>query len=83
MTAKSEGYLRGELCGSNAFASARGLALLASVMANGGEKHGLRLMGRDTWNRMHGGRTLRRDVWQMEPAVSPTEFSRGGVAFFR
>ena len=72
----------GEIPSSNAHCSARGLAKLAALMANGGAMDGLRLMGPETWREMHEGKVKKVDVAQNIPGVSPNVFTRGGLAYF-
>ena len=74
--------LRGEIPSSNGQCSARGLARVAAVMANGGSMDGVTLVGPDTWREMHEGKVKKVDVAQNIPGVSPNVFTRGGLAYF-
>lgn len=65
----------GESSSANAHGSARGLAKIASIMANGGTSGGVTLMSDTAWRAMHA-----------EPVRSSmgihTNFTQGGVAHF-
>ncbi len=39
-------------------------------------------MKRSTWELMHGGGTKKKDAGQNIPGLSPTIFTRGGLAYF-
>lgn len=66
---------KGETPSANAHCSARGLARLAAVMANGGSANGIELIDENTWQQLHA-----------EPVRSNmgihTTFTQGGVARF-
>ena len=54
---------KGELPSGNIHASARGLARLASAMANKGKRvDGSILISEETWGKMHQSATLRLDA---------------------
>ena len=66
----------GETPSAGSKCSARGLAKLASVMANGGALHGVQLMGDDAYNAIHGN-----PIWRNMLAMD-VAFTQGGLAAF-
>ena len=76
-------YKLGEMPSSNGLCSARSLAKIAAIMANGGQMGDFKLMSKATWDKMHGGKTTKKDVAQHLPGLSPTIMTRGGLAYFR
>lgn len=75
--------LRGESPSSSGVCSARGLAKVGAVMANGGELDGFKIMSKRAWDAMHSGLSLKHDNALKDPGWSPTEMSQGGVAYYR
>merc|ERR1711935_355695 len=68
----------GECPSSNGNSSARGLASVASVMANRGEINGVKLLSKPGWEEMHSDLTL---DFLMGPGFDAL-FTKGGVAYF-
>ena len=65
----------GETPSANAHGSARGLAKLAAVMANGGSFGGVELVSPEVWSEMH--------AWPVTRSMGmTTTFTQGGVAQF-
>ncbi len=67
---------KAEIPSAGARCSARGLAKLAAIMANGGELEGKRLMSASAHAALHA-QPVARDMMSM-----PTTFTQGGVAAF-
>ena len=70
--------LKTECCSFNVMANAKGLAKLASIMANRGQG----LISEATWNQMHA-----EDCPELEYIFGPmkirTRFTKGGVNYFQ
>ena len=82
MTWDNDDFLKGEIPSANALCSARGLAKVGAVMANGGKLGNFQIMKEATWEKMHGGKTMQVDFSSPFAGFSPVEFSRGGLAHF-
>ncbi len=67
---------RGELPSANGGASARGLARVAAAVACGGELDGVRIMNKETVDKMHEEPTKKRDFGLLGLT---TDWTRGGV----
>ncbi len=67
---------QGEIPSANANSTARGLAKLAAVLANGGSWQGLQLFGETAWQALHA-EPVSRDM-----GFTGTSFTQGGVAHF-
>ncbi len=67
---------RGELPSANGGASARGLARVAAAVVCGGELDGVRIMNKETVDKMHEEPTKKRDFGLLGLT---TDWTRGGV----
>ena len=76
----SEAYKRSEQPGCNGIASARGLAKLASFLANKGTVSNRTLISEDTWEAMHGEEVVSPEL---EVGGIRTQFSQGGINHFK
>lgn len=68
--------IRGETCSANVHASARGLAKLASAMANGGEQDGHRVLDETAWQALHANPVAR-------PMGFRTRFTQAGINLYQ
>ena len=82
MVWRSDWVYHGESPSGTFFASARDLALLGSIMAGKGERHGMKLMSKETWEQFHSEPITKVDVAQPVPGLSPNTFTKGGVSFY-
>ena len=71
-----EAVRRGETSSANGNCSARGLALVASAMANKGEVNGVQVLSKQGWEAMHQN-PVEAPIFGM-----PTYFTQGGVNKF-
>ncbi len=73
----NHGLAMGETPSANATCSARGLARLAAMMANGGSLDGHACMSPEAWQSLHD-----EPEWDDMGGLLPTRFTQGGVAQF-
>jgi len=66
-----------ELPSANMNASARGMAIIASALANKGAHNGTRLLSEETWAKMHADPTKGEIYWGID-----LRLSQGGVGVF-
>jgi len=70
----------GEVPSANGHCSARGLAKIASVMANKGSIDGIEILSEETWTEFHHGYEEKEIMY---PFGLQSHFSHGGVNYFK
>ncbi len=76
----TEDFRRGEVPSAGAGCSARGMAKVASMLANGGELDGVRFLSKEIVEKMHADPIRRLDAGLLG---TNTNFTRGGFNIYR